>query len=85
MSINIFSSVKFRFILLYIITDKIKNVYEKLRLETWNIQTEVVLFFTLATAGTAVADWFHSAGLALLTEIGFVEILIGNFEAELTG
>ena len=34
MSINIFSSVKFRFILLYIITDKIKNVYEKLRLET---------------------------------------------------
>ena len=49
------------------------------------IQTEIGLWFAFAAAGTAVADCFHSAGLALLAEIWFVEILIGNFEAELTG
>ncbi len=44
-----------------------------------------ILLFAFAAAGTAVADYFHSAGLALLAEIGFVIIFVGDFEAELTG
>ena len=41
--------------------------------------------FAFAAAGAAVADWFHSTGLAFPAEVGLVIILVGDFETELSG
>ena len=40
--------------------------------------------FTLSAAGTAVANHFHSAGLAFISKIRLVIILVGDFESELS-
>lgn len=40
------------------------------------------LFFAFSTSGTAVADDFHTTGLAFVAEIGLVASLPGNRHTE---